>query len=894
VSRLVRLLLAAYPRSFRRTYGADFELLFVERHDEARAAGKGGRFLIRSALNIIATAAAERFERRRVTRARRLQQERKAIMSGLAHDLTYAFRLLRRQPGFALFVVLTLAIGIGANTAVFSVVDGVLLRPLPYPDSDRLVNVWGRFDPESGFDFPQFSLSAPEYLDYRQQTRALEDVAAAREQSVTVGGAEPERVMAVAVTGNLFSVLRAAPILGRTFSPDEMKPGGARVVVLSYGYWQTRFGGQAAILGSPVSINNEPATVIGVMPRTFAYPAPEVQLWTPLRIDPANPGSRSGHSYGAIGRLAPGVELEAARAELQSLMNNWKAQYPTVHTGHYLFIRPMLEDVAGDIRPALLLLLASTGFVLLIVCANVASVVMARGEARTREMAIRGALGAGRSRLIRLTLIESGVLGVSGGMLGLVLAYAAVRGLLAIDPASVPRSGELGIDLRVVLFAGGASLASAVLFGVLPAIRGAGGQLQGTLREASRATTAGAGRQLLRRGLVAAEVALSVLLVVGAGLMLRSFSKLLSVETGFRPDGVVTASVSLPAATYKDAASVEAFYKTVIERVRSAPTIRSVSAGNVVPLMSDQGVWDFEVEGREPPRPGQVAWNAVAVIVRPGYFETLGIPLARGRLFTEHDDERAMPVVVINQAMASKFFAGDDPIGHRIRVTGNTTPESWMTVVGIAGDVRAESLDTAPAPAYHFLQSQVPRTNGGPARTMSILARTDGAPEHAIAAIRSSVSDLDPGLALYDVETSASVVQRSVSRPRFTTQLLGLFALIGIVLGASGIYGVLAYTVARRTQEIGIRRALGAQPRQVVSEVLATGMAPVAVGLAMGLVASYWTSRAWSAQLFEISPADPIVYVAVIVGVLLVALAAMVVPVRRAMKVSPLLALRAE
>ena len=815
-------------------------------------------------------------------------------MSGLVHDARYAFRLLRRQPSFSLFVVLTLAVGIGANTAVFSVVNGVLLRPLPYEESDRLVAVWGRFDPESGFDFPQFVLSNPEYLDYREHSKAMEDVAAFATNSVTVGGpgADPERVRVAAVTGNLFELLRVRPALGRTFSPDEMKPGAPMVAVLSHGYWHSRFGSDPEILGRTVPMNGAPATIIGVMPGDFAHPQTTTRMWLPLRIDPANPGGRSSHGTRAIGRLAPGVEFVTAQAELQTLMDDWKVRFPEIHTGHYLFIRPLLEDVAGTIRPALMLLLAAAGFVLLIVCANVASVVLARGEARTREMAIRGALGAERNRLVRLSLIESGLLAAAGGVLGMALANVGVRALITIDPTSVPRASELGLDYALVAFAAVASMVSAVLFGLMPAYRGARGDLQSTLREASQSTTGGAGRQLFRRSLVAVEVALSVLLVIGAGLMLRSFARLTAVDPGFSPEGLVSASVSLPAGTYKAPAQIEAFYSTLVSRLQALPGVTAASAGSTVPLWNDPGVWDFEIEGRPAPAPGQMAWNAKAVWVRPGYFETLGVPLVRGRYFIPQDDERAQLVAIVNEAMASKFFPGEDPIGRRVRIKGNTSPDAWMTVVGITGDVRTDSLDVKGAPSYHFLQSQLPRSNGGPARTMSVIVRTASDPALVMSALRTTVRELDPSLALSDVQTSQAIIDQSIARPRFTAWLLTLFAGVGLVLGASGIYGVLAFTVARRTQEIGIRRALGAQPRQIVRHVLAGGMKSVAVGLAIGLLASYWTSRYWSAQLFEVSPADPLVYLGVIWGVSAVALAAMVVPLRRALNVSPVIALR--
>jgi predicted permease len=897
--RLFRLLLAIYPRGFRDSYRDDMVRLFTERYVEARRVRRAGRFWMRTAANVAAAGLAERWSlMRRPARQSRPPETRSPGMLGVAHDARYAIRLLRRQPAFSLFVVLTLAIGIGATTAVFSVVDGVLLRPLPFQESDRLVRVWGRFDPESGFDFPEFPLSNPEFLDYKTHTRALEDLAAFAPRAVTVGGpgADPERVPAAAVTGNLFSLLRVAPALGRTFAAAEMAPGAPTVVVLSHDYWQARFGGDRAILGRTVPLNGSPVTVIGVMPGTFAFPRPVTRLWLPLPIDPASPGGRSNHSTYAIGRLAPGVDIASARAELQALMNDWKTIYPQVHTGHYLFIRSVLEDVAGDIRPALLLLLGATGVVLLIVCANVASVVLARGEARTREMAIRGALGAGRRRLLRLALIESGILAVAGGVCGFALASALVRAMIAIDPASIPRATELGPDVRMALFALTVSAVCAGLVGLMPAIPGARADLQSALREASVAATGGAHRLVFRRALVTVEVGLAVVLVLGAGLMLRSFAHLVSVEPGFRPAGLVTANVTLPVPAYPEPSEVESFYDTLVGRLEAMRGVTSASAGTTVPLWSGAGNWDFEIEAKPAPAQGQPAWNAKAVIVRPGYFETLGVPLVRGRLFTADDHARSQPVAVISEPLARRFFAGEDPIGRRLRISGRTGADAWMTVVGISGSVRTDGLDAEAPPAFHFLHSQLPRTNGGTARSLSILVRTEpgAGVETVVPAIRTAVRELDPSLALYDVQTAESVIERSVARPRFTTSLLGLFAGLGLLLGASGIYGVLAYTVARRTQEIGIRRALGAPPGRLAAQVVADGMGAVGLGLALGLVVSHWATRFWSTQLFGVSPADPVVYAAVVFGVGAIALAAMAIPVRRALRVSPLAALRSE
>jgi putative ABC transport system permease protein len=897
---IVRALLRLFPRRFRTTYAAEMEEDFAVRWDDAGGIGRRLLLLLRTVIDLMRSAAAEHrrssFDGSRTGTPMWQPRDRGGLVASLFQDVRYAFRMLRRQPSFSIFLIATLAIGIGANAAVFSVVNGVLLKPLPFADSEQLVAVWGRFDPESGFNFPQFPLSNPEFVDYKTQTRALQDVAAWRNISVTVGGpgAEPERVPAALVSGNLFSLLRVTPRLGRTFTPEEDSPTGPNVAIVSDGYWRSRFGADPSLVGRKVLMNGVATTVVGVMPAGFTYPGTTTTLWVPLGIDPANPGNRKGHGIRAIGRLAPGTSVDAARAELQTIMAAWKAQYPDVHTGHYLFIRPLIDDVAGEVRPALIVLLAATGFVLLIVCANVASLMMARGEARAREMAIRGALGARRGRLVRLMLVESSVIALIGGSLALLLANAAVRFLLAIDPTTIPRSSEVTIDGRMLAFVALVSLSSAVLFGIVPAFRGAAPKLEGTLRETGRSTTAGTGRQLFRRTLVALEVALGVILVLGAGLMVRSFDRLLAVDPGFRPDRVLMANVSLPQGSYKEDSSVEAFYAQLMSRLRGTPGVRAASAASGVPLFSNAGVWDFEIERRPRPGAGQLAWNAGVTVARSGYFETLGIPLARGRFFTEQDDGRAMPVTVINETMARRFFAGEDPIGRRIRVAGMTTPESWMTIVGIARDIRDEGLDAAPRPVYYLPHAQTSASIAGAYRSMAVLVRTDASAANAGAMVRNAVRAIDPALAVFDVQTVDSIVDQSVARPRFTTFLLALFAAIGIVLGATGIYGVLAYTVSRRTQEIGIRRALGAPTSDLLRDVISGGMRPVAVGLVLGLIGSFWTGRLLTTQLFGVSPTDATTYAIAVVGVLAVSLLACVLPARRALKVSPVVALRAE
>jgi putative ABC transport system permease protein len=890
--------LRLFPHAFHREYARDMLADFDDRWREMRGARRIG-LLVRTVFDVVASAISEHrrssFNGSTNARAGRHAGEG-SVMRQIARDLRHASRSLRAQPALSAFLALTVALGIGATTAVFSVVNAVLLQPLNLPDSGRLIAIWGRFDPESGFNYPRFPLSAPEFVDYRNESRALGDVAAWESTTVTVGGpgSEPARVRAARVSGNFFSLLRVSPASGRTFSTSEDRPGASTVALLSNGYWRSRFGGDTAVVGKTILMNGESVTIVGVMPSGFAYPGTATQIWLPLGIDPASSGNRKSHSLRAIGRLADGVSVEQAGAELRTIMAAWKARYPDIHTGHYLFIRPLLEDTVGTIRPALTALLIATVFVVLIVCANLAGVLMSRGEGRTREMSIRAALGASRAELVRLTLAEASILALIGGMLGVGFAWSGVRGLLALDPSSVPRSAEVTVDARVLAFGFVVAVATAALSGILPAMRGAAAATRGSLRESSHATTASGGRQRVRRTLVAMEVALGVVLVLGAGLTLRGFARLLSTDPGFEPAGLVTASVAPPERDYQAPEQVEAFYDAILNHLRAVPGVEAASASSDVPLLNDAGVWDFEIDGRPRPRPGEMAWNAAAVIARADLPRALGFPVKRGRFLQSTDNVHTMMVTAISESMAEKFFHGEDPVGRRIRVAGVTSPEAWMTIVGIVGDIRDVSLDAAARPTYYIAQPQVPKMGEGPSRQMSILMRISGSPDSAIAALRSAVHDVDPRLPLFDVEAMDSVLDRSVARPRFTTTLLLAFAVVGLLLGASGVYGVLAYSVATRTSEIGIRRALGAPASLIIRDILRGGLAPVAAGLASGIVVSFWTSRALATELFGVSSTDPATYLAATAIVLGIALLSCAVPARRALHISPLAALRTE
>ncbi|MGD8817924.1 MAG: ABC transporter permease, partial [Acidobacteriota bacterium] len=621
--------LAILPQRFRRAYGDEMLELFER---QCRAEWQRGgvmaatRLFRRNLVDLLLTAIAERRDSSFVSAARHAPagppapRRGDSFVSRFLQDLKFSLRSFRRQPAFIAVVVLTLALGIGANTAIFSVVNGVLLRPLPYDASEDLVDVWGRFDPVSGFDYPIFPLSAPEWVDYRAQNRTLEDVAAYTTSSATLtgGDGDPERITTVPASYNLFEVLREQPVLGRTFDEEE-DLSDAAVVVLEYGFWRSRFGGDESLIGATIQLNGAPWTVLGVMPEGFAF-IRDAKVWLPLGIDPDNAGNRSAHFIRSVGRLADGATLQQAEAEMTTLMAAWEEEFPDIHTGHYLFLSPRIEDVVGSVRPALVLLLAAAGLMLLIGCANVASVLLARGEERLREIAIRGALGAGRGQIVRLLLAESLLLSALGGAAGIVLAMIGVRVLTGAAADSIPRVDSISVDAVVLGFGALVTFLTALLFGLFPALHGAASDVQSNLKEGVGNASPSRTRLVFRRALVVGEVALCFLLVLSAFLVLRSFRAVISEDPGFRSDGVVVAGLSLPRAGYGDSAAVQEFYDRLVERLEGIPGVESASATSSLPLRSSPGVWDFRVDGKPEPGSGEPAWNAAFSTVRPGFF----------------------------------------------------------------------------------------------------------------------------------------------------------------------------------------------------------------------------------------------------------------------------------
>ncbi len=810
-------------------------------------------------------------------------------------DVGHGLRVLRRTPGLSLVAVLTLALGVGATVALFSVVKGVLLAPLPYPQADRLVSVWGRFLPESGFDFPRFVLSPPEYFDYRAQNHSLEDVAASQVSGATLvrDDGQPIRVHAALITANLFAVLRVSPELGRSFTVEEDAPGGAPVAILGNALWRAAFGADPTIIGRTVRINGKPWQVVGVMPAGFAFPDENVQLWATLGLDPAVRDNRSSHFLTAVGRLRPGGTLVSASREMSALMARWKIEYPNIHTGHFLYLSSLTDDVTGPVRPALFVLLGAVCILLLIGCANVASILLARGAARAREVAVRTALGAGRARLVQQFLTEGLLVALLGGALGLLFARAGLGAILASAGGSLPRAAGVRVDAGVVLFASAVSLLAALLSGSAPAWRASAVEPQRALRDGDRSSTQGGGRARLRSGLVVAQVALAMTLVSAAGLVLRSFLALAAVQPGFDVRGVVSLDLSLPRADYADSSRVVAFMDAMRERMRALPGVRAAGATSTLPLHGRPGNTDFDVEGRPPRAPGEPASSGDLIAISAGYLDAMHTRVVEGRAFTDADRQSAAPVALVNRTLARMFWPGQSPLGRRLRESG-FDGGPWLTVVGVVDDVRYALLDADQRPAWYVPLAQSAGSLGYTPRGLTFVARTDGDAGALAPALRDIVRSLDAGMPVIGLQTMEDVMHGSLARPRFTLQLLEVFATLALLLGAIGLYGTLSCAVGERVRELGIRRALGARAGVIALLVLRHGLALTLAGIALGLSAALAGSGVLRNLLFEVSPLDPLTFAGVTGVMLLSALLACLVPLARALRLDPIRVLRSE
>jgi putative ABC transport system permease protein len=805
-------------------------------------------------------------------------------METLLQDLRFALRASLKKPAFTLIVVLALAVGIGANTAIFSVVNAILLRPLPFKNPDRLVMVW-MDNHKLGVD--QDWHSYPNYVDYRDQNSTFEDIAAFNDRSFNLTGTgEPVRVVGSWSTVNLFPVLGVDPLHGRTFTAEEEEPGKDMVALISYGLWQRRFGGDPNIVGQPINLNDVNRTIIGVMPAGFAFPQKETDVWVPLTITPQRKQARGSFSLKAIGRLKPGVTRAQARADMSAIAVHLVEQFPRIMDSYGVNLVPLHEQVTGKVRTALLVLLAAVGFVLLIACANVANLLLARAATREREIAIRTALGATRRRLVRQLLTESLLLAIAGGALGLLLAIWGLSALIAISPANIPRLDQVGIDGRVLAFTLSVSLLTGILFGLVPALQASKPDLNESLKEGGRGTAGSRRGGRIRSLLVVAEVALSLVLLIGAGLLIKSFIHLQRFDLGFNPNNLLTLSVQLSGTKYRESATAT-FFQQAMQRMEQVPGVQSVGAISAIFLTDTPDSTNFTIEGR-PVTTGADSIEVPLDAVTPDYFRVMGIPLLKGRFFDERDRTGSVPVAIINETFAKRFFEGEDPIGKRYCYGTPDKDTQWLTIVGIVGDMRRTGFDKEVRPETFLPHGQYPINR------LTIVARTTGDPASYSGALRDAVWAVDKDQSVFDIKTMATTLDEMTAERRFTMLLLGVFAAVAMLLAAIGIYGVMSYSVTQRMHELGVRIALGARARDVLRLVVGYAMRLALVGVAVGLMAAGFLTHLMSGLLYGVSATDPATFLLISSLLTGVSLAASFVPARRAMKVDPMVALRYE
>lgn len=801
-------------------------------------------------------------------------------------DIRYGLRSLIKHPTFTLVCILTLALGIGANTAIFTVVNAVVLRPLPFQDAERLAMVWTTKDTNQ-----EQPLSFSDYNDLRTQTKTFSAVGAASPlwNYTLTGSGEPEPLQGMYVSANLFELLRVAPARGRNFTGDEDRVGGTPVAIISHGLWERRFGADQNALGQQITVSGTSTTVIGVMPAGFQVLDPAAEIWLPLSQNQFASSGRQVRLLSVVGRLTDDLKPAAANAELGAIANQWAGQYPDTNSGVGMRVVPLHDQVTGKVRPALLLLLGAVGLVLLIACANIINLMLVRSASRQKEIAVRAALGAGRMRLLRQLLTESITLSLLGGGAGVLLGSWGVQALLALNPILIPQYNKIGIDLTVLGFTLGASILTGIVFGLAPAWQTLKFDLHSVLKEGGRAAIADSGQRRLSNLLVIAETAMAMVLLIGAGLLLKSFAHLLDVKPGFVTENVLTMQIGLPNTAYQDPQKRAAFLKQLETNLAAAPEVASVGFVTRLPLMSAlNNITSFlAIEGREVPageRP-EIDFRRAST----GYFQTMGIPLLAGRLVTEQDVSNSTGSVLINEAMAKRFWPSEDPIGKRISTANSTGQQTqWQTIVGVVGSVRHLGLDVEPRPEIYY------HTNSSPPFGPVVVIRTTSDPQRLISIARAKVRELDRDVPISNVNTMEQLVARSVAQRRFGMFLVGIFATLALVLAIIGIYGVVSYSVAQRTNEIGVRMALGASASDVLKLVLKNGMTLALIGVAIGLAGAFAITRLMAAMLFEVKPTDLATFAIVSVGLILVALLACYVPARRAMKVDPLVALRYE
>ncbi|MBX3280232.1 MAG: ABC transporter permease [Acidobacteria bacterium] len=808
----------------------------------------------------------------------------------LIQDVRFGLRMLGRNPGFSLIAILTLALGIGANTSIFSVVNAVLLRPLPYPEPEQLFNVYGGF---VKLGASGMATSVPEFTDYQQQLQSFENIGAYDQSSANLtstDGGEPERLECGNLTPGLFAALGVAPIRGRLFLPEEAQQGRSDVVLLGYALWQRRFAGDEGLIGKQILLNGRSNTVVGVMPPGFAYPQ-AVELWRPLWFpkEQYDQQRRGARGLFVAGRLKPGVSQAQAQAELDQLAARQIEQYPRNYSpdrGWKISLAPMQEDLVGGVRSALLVLLCAVVFVLLIACANVANLLLARATGRRQELAVRAALGAGRARIVRQLLTESLLLAVLGGVLGMLLARWSLGWLLRLAPDNLPRFGEIGIDVRVLIFTCAVSLLTGVVFGLAPALQAARIDLHVALKEGGRSSTS---RRHLSNTFVVAEIALALMLLIGAGLTLKSFLHLQQVAPGFNPDGVLTMRLLLPFESYPQNEQRVAFYQQALERIAALPGVESVGAASLLPMAGGSSSGTVSAENSAV-GPNDPVVESEMRIATADYFKTMGIALLDGRAFTEADAAGAPPVAIIDENFARRFYPDENPIGKRIRRGRLDSANPWTTIVGVVRHVRNQRLDIDSLSQVYFPFYQQPGNFN-----MSLAIRTSvGDPLALSASVRAAIQTVDRNQPVFQVRTLRRIVADSVAPRRLVMQLLGAFAVVAIVLSAIGIYGVVAYAVSQRAHEWGIRLALGARSRDVLRLVLVQGMKLALGGVAIGLMSAWAMTRWLSSVLYNVSATDAGTFAVVALLLAGVALLACWIPARRATRVDPTVALRCE
>jgi putative ABC transport system permease protein len=808
-------------------------------------------------------------------------------MDGIFADIRYGLRGLLKRPAFTAIALLTLALGIGVNSAIFSAVDSILLRPLPLKDPGRLVSVW---EQTLSIGIHQNQAAAANFYDLQNQNQSFEQIGAFGPDDVNLtGDGEPERLDGQVVTANVFSILGVAPALGRTFAPTEDQLGQSHVVVLSDALWRRRFNADHSIINRAITLNGESFTVVGVMPRGFFFPEREIELWTPWAMDPEQKAGRGDHYLRLVARLKQGTTIERANADLASIAQRLSAEYPRTNEGLGFIAHSLHEDYVGNLRLPILILFAAVGLVLLIACANVANLLLAQATTRRKEIAIRIALGARRWTIVRQLLIESLLLAAGGGLLGVLGAFWSVEALAKLLPESLSKLQDVSIDSRVLLFTLAASVLTAVIFGGVPALLASRTKPGTTLNDVARDMAGGTSGRHVRRVLVVSEVALAVVLLVSAGLLIRSFQLLRHVDTGFTTENALTMRMVLPFPKYAQAEARRAFYDETLQKIEALPGVESAGMITFLPLSFNGMNFSFAVEGQPSASDIKLPF-ALFRVVSPDYFRAMGIPLRRGRFFDSRDSADAQPAVLVNRRLAEQYWPGEDAIGKRIKIGPVDSPNAWLTVVGVVSDTRQTGLYEQKL-EFYVPYAQERRSFMAP---RDLVVRTKSDPALIAAAVRRAVWSVDKDQPVSNVRTLDQVFSAAISQERFQALMLGLFAALALLLACVGLYGVISYAVVLRTHEIGVRMALGAQPVDVLRLVIRQGMTLTLAGLIVGIVAGTFVTRVLTDMLFGVTPRDPLTFAGVPVLLLLVALLACYIPARRATRIDPLSALRAE